>query len=412
MATIKKLLSCHVGGVLILVAVMLPLLLMIVAAGVDIGRLYAVRGKAMTAADAALLGAVGTRSTQPVDVEMAALFNANYPANYLGSTVDGIAVSQPADGMYDATVTVTVPMLVMGIFGVATSTLTIDSQADAGYQITPGQSLELSLVFDNSAVMGGINIVAMQAAASAMTGIVFGSSASLSNVHVSLVPYDVAVNAGSGRAGWIQSAWAPSYTQFIANRNNDSPPNGLTDASDSAPVDDTTRFRVPSGNGNDLASSALAPLQFAMNSAGAINAALNAMEPAGHTRLNVGLMWGWFALSPNWQGLWDSAQPAIPAPFDPSVQKTLVLAAGSLDDVYTGDLASDDDSTALEICSAIKADGITIYTVGIGPNVNQVLLQSCASLPGYYFTASTAALLQTAFQTIADRINGATLRLQ
>ena len=64
-----------------------------------------------------------------------------------------------------------------------------------------------------------------------------------------------------------------------------------------------------------------------------------------------------------------------------------------------------DDAKTQALCDAIKAEGITIYTVGFGQDgVNTTLLTNCASQPSYYFFAPTSADLQTVFHQIGDNI--------
>lgn len=65
----------------------------------------------------------------------------------------------------------------------------------------------------------------------------------------------------------------------------------------------------------------------------------------------------------------------------------------------------------LELCSAIKSRGITIYTITFNlTNVNtQNLFRNCATSPDFYFNSPTQADLRAAFQTIGSQL--ANLRL-
>lgn len=175
---------------MILVAVIVPLLLAVLGVTIDTGRYYLVQAKAQSAADAALLGAVATKSTISVSTEMTKLFNANYPTGYMGSTVSSVTVTNPSSGKYDTTIAISVPTIVMGIFGTSSGNITVTSQVTVGYQNTSAQSLELALVLDNSgnSTMNASKIAALQAAIPGLVNIIFGGSADLPNVHVSVVP--------------------------------------------------------------------------------------------------------------------------------------------------------------------------------------------------------------------------------
>ena len=77
-------------------------------------------------------------------------------------------------------------------------------------------------------------------------------------------------------------------------------------------------------------------LAFGVHAQADNNNADSGMVAACNTRINVGLMWGWFTLSPNWQGLFDSGQPTLPASYTAAnVSKQLILVVGSRNNVWT-----------------------------------------------------------------------------
>jgi hypothetical protein len=129
------------------------------------------------------------------------------------------------------------------------------------------------------------------------------------------------------------------------------------------------------------------------------------MQVSGATRINVGLMWGWFTLSPRWQGVWDSGKPNMPQDPAENLQKAIVLMTDGKN-VFPVDNANVEG-----LCGDIKEAGITIYTIGFGEGVNTNLLRNCATNPQFYWFAPTEEDLRTAFQTIADDLLFNTLRL-
>ncbi len=71
---------------------------------------------------------------------------------------------------------------------------------------------------------------------------------------------------------------------------------------------------------------------------------------------------------------------------------------------HTGGDAALANSLTNEVCTAVKAKGVTIYTVAfdvVEPTI-QALLQGCASSSGNYYEASDATALAEAFKKIAD----------
>jgi Flp pilus assembly protein TadG len=197
----------------------------------------------------------------------------------------------------------------------------------------------------------------------------------------------------------------------------------------------------------------------------AVEAVINQMVPVyrGGTFINLGLQAGWFTISPNWQGLWGS--PTLPLAYGtPYMKKAIVLMTDGNNEWYDWDCGvpgqtpptsgcpwsttpptgvpqwtanGDADFTAYgrlltntagvsptnitttlntwmsDMCTTIKANGITIYTILFNHDsisaATQTLFQNCASSPSYYFLSPTDADLQSAFQQIGSDLS--TLRL-
>lgn len=420
------------GGVVILIAVMIPVLLTVLGITVDIGRSYAVQSKAQNAADAALIGAVSTSGTTNVSAEARRIFNANFTTNYMGTTLQSFTVTQPSPGQYVASVSVSVPTVVMQLFGQNSVSVSTTSRVNFGFQQSAPQSLELALVFDNS---GNADTTGMRLAGNSMINILFGNRNTLNNIRVSIIPYDVAVNVGNNRVSWAQAAFVARYNTyrafaggnrgFLSNRNSDAPPNALVDVSDAAPTTDGTRFRTPLGYGptpprnptsdpDYVSTNRLALMRFGLNNRNTIRTVLASMRnTTGNLRINVGMMWGWFTLSPNWQGRFTAGLPGIPANTNPLVSKNMVLVVTRSNNVYTGQPnRSNDDTTTRQMCAEIKSRGINLYVVGYGGGgFNSDLLRLCATGPNYFFSATNSAGLITAFNSIANAIQFDTIRL-
>src|SRR5262249_27342518 len=117
----------------------------------------------------------------------------------------------------------------------------------------------------------------------------------------------------------------------------------------------------------DYQLSACHRIRFAYYDKSVLLAAIDSLGAGGSTRINLGLMWGWFTLSPNWQGVWDSSRPELPATITPNVQKVMVLMTDGKNTVYQGNNGiSNDDTKTLALCKAIQAQNITLYTIGYG----------------------------------------------
>jgi hypothetical protein len=174
---------------------------------------------------------------------------------------------------------------------------------------------------------------------------------------------------------------------------------------------------------------------------------ISLLQPSsrGGTMGNLGLQAGWMTISPRWRGLWGTSHwgtvtpPGLPLNYPGSrdfMTKVIVMMTDgdnnwfdysrppSFD--YTGygrltegRLGTTTGSTATArindrmtaLCANIKAQGIVIYTITLGTaGATQALYRNCATSPGHYFHAPTAAQLRSSFQEIGSQLSN--LRLE
>ncbi|MEM8637070.1 MAG: VWA domain-containing protein, partial [Pseudomonadota bacterium] len=119
----------------------------------------------------------------------------------------------------------------------------------------------------------------------------------------------------------------------------------------------------------------------------------------------LGLATGWYLISDNWRNVWPSgSKPHNPGP---NVSKFIILMTDGIFDDWRLDTATygDQAAQALQMCDAIKNDGVTIFTVSFeAPAAAASLLSQCASSPGTAFISNNAMDLQADFEEIARRI--------
>lgn len=172
------------------------------------------------------------------------------------------------------------------------------------------------------------------------------------------------------------------------------------------------------------------------------------------TMSNVGIAWGWRMLSPKWRGLWDAdlvgGQVKLPMDYNtPLMQKVLIIQTDGNNNFFKSasttppysdysamrrlnttanggrpDINTTSNTTGIatlnakttQLCNAIKAQGILIYTVTFGlgnsteENNARNLFRGCASQTSYYFDVDSGVPgasqvdLTTAFRTIGDSL--------
>ena len=185
----------------------------------------------------------------------------------------------------------------------------------------------------------------------------------------------------------------------------------------------------------------------------------------GGTMANLGLAWGWRALSPKWQGRWGGDTPAeLPLAYsEPSMEKVVILLTDGVnqwydwpgdkwtvdgEDHYSGlpgknkypgnhdDTFKDDwpgaDYTAygrlsegrlgttnngvaknvvndrmLELCESMKEEDILIYTITfrLTDSATRNLYEDCATTPDHYFDSPSNSDLQQVFVEIANELS-------
>ncbi|WP_169569739.1 TadE/TadG family type IV pilus assembly protein [Sneathiella limimaris] len=183
-----------------------------------------------------------------------------------------------------------------------------------------------------------------------------------------------------------------------------------------------------------------------------VKAAIEAMRPwySGGTMGNVGMVWGWRAISPRWRGLWAGSPPDLPTDYnEPLIDKAVIMmtdgenlvfshggkptfdynaysrhqknawsrhasSAGSID-TYTdpdGRLRYTNptyyrnriDAKFTETCNAMKAAGIIVYTIKFKSG-NDALYRNCATSPAHYFHSPNEKTLREAFRSIGQELS-------
>lgn len=170
----------------------------------------------------------------------------------------------------------------------------------------------------------------------------------------------------------------------------------------------------------------------------ALTAVVNGLSAGGSTAGHIGIAWAWYLLSPNFSYLWPSdGQPGAYGD-DKLMKFAIIMTDGAFNTAYCKNVISQDSpqgysgdahdhincnapnnsssgSTspgssayqALQICSAMKAKRITVYTVGFTVTSDPAavsLLTSCATDSSHAYFPNSGSDLQNAFHDIAQQI--------
>lgn len=213
------------GGAAVMVGVSVLPLITAVGVSMDAARGFMVKAKLSQALDAAGLAGAKVMTLANRDSDVLMYFNANYPANYLNSTVTTPVITPSNNNtLLTLTATATVPTLFMRVAGI--NTMTVGGKAVIN---RASRGMELVLVMDNTGSMASNGkIGAMKTAATSLVNTLYGSNETISNLWVGLVPYVANVNIGTNRAAWLAAAPNNSRSVSAMTRSGSSSPYTVT----------------------------------------------------------------------------------------------------------------------------------------------------------------------------------------
>ncbi|MBU1538662.1 MAG: pilus assembly protein [Alphaproteobacteria bacterium] len=199
-------------------------------------------------------------------------------------------------------------------------------------------------------------------------------------------------------------------------------PAAYTDAGPSAST--WVGRNYPSTSGNRCPAATILPLN---SNKSTLKSLINSLSVTGSTAGHIGMAWGWYSVSPNFNTLWPSSPAGAYAPED-TLKVVIIMTDGEFNTPYsTGVIAQNagsgsggsedkinqnatngDPFTQGEaLCDAMKAAGVIVYTVGFqisaGGNA-AALLADCASSPQHAHLPSSGSDLSEAFAAIGRDI--------
>lgn len=391
------------GGVAIVFAISLVVLMTVIGLAVDTARYQNVASRMQQALDGASLAAAKllpdpNLSDSDVEDRAESYFAAALdtfgvavkPASRLAIVIDRAAASVQVRGKIE------VPAYFGGFAGLPTMRL-LNQESKVIYDIT---NVELAMVLD---VTGSMNtngkLNDLKIAAKDVIDTLFDGALNDANIRVALAPYSAAVNAGS-LAGAV--SLLPGTDTCVLERTG---PQAFTDAAASG-ANALPTAASPTPPGYFCPTAAVVPLTDRSGRDDLKNT-IDSYTGDGGTAGHIGTAWGMYLLSPSWAGVLPSE--SAPRPHGESVRKTMIIMTdGEFNRAYTG--ATDEVAESYlyfdNLCASAKASGIDVYTVGFDLNSPDALahLESCATAPSQFYDAKTGAQLKKAFKDIADKL--------
>lgn len=444
------------GSVAILFGLMFLAMTTLVGASVDIGRWMQARKQTQEAIDSAALA--GLKKYQETSSESQAIATAQVnfefgkpKASNITGTVDFVLRDQNTS--MTATGNLRVPTPFLSLVNVTSlPVLKLDHSEHAITKLGVGQntgtSLEVSVMIDITGSMndgdnnGSTKIAAVKSAATSLVDLLVWDDQSQYTSKVAIVPFSEAVKLSQSQANlahgvtpnttttapgtqYFNYRWRTSSGEIRTTKYTNADlcvteRTGTEKYTDASPA--TAKVgRYYSKDGTCQTQTAVMPLS---GDKTALKSHISGLTASGYTAGQMGTAWAWYTLAPNFNSLWPSsaARPygdttSLNSQGQPNLRKIAVLMTdGDYNTEYCDGRSKWDNqcsnpnngsssSQALSLCTAMKAKGITVYTVGAQVSANaRTLLQQCATSPAHYYDATDGNKLRQAFVDIAYKL--------
>jgi Flp pilus assembly protein TadG len=418
------------GATTVMVAFAVPAFVGALGVGIDTGAWYIEKQRAQQQADAAALGAARMLSAgQSGSVAQAGGIRDAGRAGYVAGSGSSIVINTPpTSGAYagktgaaEAIVTKQLPSL-FSKFLLGSASRTVSARAVGYTPYVRTRNLEVAVVLDVSNSMAGSTEIrgttkmqAQKDAAKALLDIVVSSNQSPFASRASLIPFSDSVNVGS------------AYFQAVTNQSLSGNWSGVVERSGSKKFKDdapssTNRFFGDFKTKKDTSpytpylsyfqnlntqtpadASRMRPLSSDKDT---LKSAVDGMTTAGSTAGHLGIAWAWYTLSPKWNTIFTDG--AVPAAYDATTTYKAIVIMSDFDMNSYYEATNGDANTQFDsLCTAIKATGVKIFTIGYGVSgsSNDARRTNCASSDAdttYTYTTNTVDDMLAAFQAIAS----------
>lgn len=180
----------------------------------------------------------------------------------------------------------------------------------------------------------------------------------------------------------------------------------------------------PSTSGNPCPSATILPLS---SNRSTLKSMINGLPVVGSTAGQIGMAWGWYSVSPNFNTLWPSS-PAGPYSPEDTLKAVIIMtdgefntpynsgviaqnasagSGGNLDKINQNATNGDPFAQGAALCNAMKARGVIVYTVGFqisSSGAAATLLANCATSPQHAHLPTSGSDLSQAFAAIGRDI--------
>jgi len=409
------------GSIAIMTGLMFPVLTLLAGGVTDMTRAFAIQAKAQRTLDATVLSMARSGMTdEQIATKGPELLKSWLTNRDMGTMLTESAFTSNAQTVragvsekLTGTATLASPVYFLGIFGRQSLDIEISSSS-----LKPNPlPYEISLVLDVSGSMGwDLNgrprIDVLKEATVALLDEVEAQSTSREAPAVSVVPYSTSVNLGDIGSSILEGTSARGSAVptlggdvWAAERSRGENSTGYVLRDDSPAA-----APIPFVTGAEIAHvSPSVRLQGPSQVPATYRATIDGLVANGATAGHLGMIWGVYALSPEWSSVWNTN----PKPYGEAEKVIVMLTDGAFNTTQNiGARSTADGDTSnryfQSACNLAKQKGIRIYTVALSLDpASEGRLKACSNgSGGEMFSADSATTLKKAFEDIARKIGG------
>lgn len=400
------------GATALFVALSLLPMMMVIGLAFDTSRLRSARNALSASIDTTVIAGVRAMLIPTnSDAEVLAYATDVFRANILAAHGDIACSGDPAFVMdreafsMRITASCSVPTTFAALVGVNSFDF-----AESATAIRGENRLDLAMMVDVSGSMSGSRIAALRTAAKQAVDILIDDTTE-DRVRIGLAPYADAVNAGvygplsadpdefDDDDDDDDDAWDPLVPFCVSEREDDGA------KTDVAPGEDLLGPGNDTWVGLEASTCPQRPIFPITSDSDAIKAQIDAMTTGGSTAGHLGIEWSWYLISPNWSGVWPSANRPHDYSDTNTIKAVILMTDGAFNKRYDNSQGNSPEQ-AREICENMRDAGVQIYSVAFqAPAAGESVLRDCAASPSRFFNASSAAELNDAYADIAASLN-------
>ena len=193
---------------------------------------------------------------------------------------------------------------------------------------------------------------------------------------------------------------------------------------DVSPATTRVGFNYPAANSNPCLKNEVRPLSSNISS---IKAQIDTLTASGSTGGHIGVAWGWYTVSPNFNSMWSSSG-AAGAYANDTLKAVVIMTDGEYNSSYCTGVISQDSTSGSggndthincdapngsafnqtqSLCTAMKAAGVIVYTVGfqvVNDQRARDIVNGCATSRDHVYMPTSGSDLRQSFQAIGRDI--------